>query len=143
MLQDALFEKMTFSEWQTSIGSKVQSSWNLHAQLPENMDFFIMLSSLAGIYGNIGLSNYAAGNTYQDALAKHRVQTGRKAIALDLGWMGDVGIIAEKKGLNRGSEAASDIASISEIEFHALLEYFCDPALDISSPSKAQSMAVY
>lgn len=139
-LQDALFEKMTFSEWQTTVRSKVQSSWNLHAQLPENMDFFIMLSSLAGIYGTFGLSNYAAGNTYQDALAQHRVQTGRKATALDLGWMSDVGIIAENKGLNRGSEAASEIASVSEIEFHALLEYFCDPVLNSSSPSKVQSM---
>ena len=140
ILQDALFEKMTFSQWQTTVRSKVQSSWNLDAQLPKNMDFFIMLSSLAGIYGNIGLSNYAAGNSYQDALAKHRVHMGQKAVALDLGWMGDVGIIAENKGLNRGSEAASDVASISEIEFHALLEYFCDATRKTSSPSKIQSM---
>ena len=140
MPQDALFEKMTFLEWQTSVRSKVQSSWNLHAQLPENMDFFIMLSSLAGIYGTFGLSNYAAGNTYQDGLAQHRVRMGRKATSLDLGWMSDVGVIAENKGLNRGSEAASEIASVSEAEFHALLDYFCDPFLNSSSPSKVQSM---
>ena len=99
-----------------------------------------MLSSLAGIYGTFGLSNYAAGNTYQDALAQHRVRTGRKATSLDLGWMSDVGVIAENKGLNRGSEAASEIASVSEAEFHALLDYFCDPFLNSSSPSTVQSM---
>lgn len=131
---------MTFLEWQTTVRSKAQSSWNLHAQLPEDMDFFIMLSSLAGIYGFFGLSNYAAGNTYQDALARHRVQIGRKATALDLGWMNDVGIMAENKGINRGSEVVSEVASISEIEFHALLEHFCDPVANSSSPSKIQSM---
>ena len=129
---------MTFSDWTGTIRSKVQSSWNLHTLLPRNMDFFIMLSSIAGIVGSIGQSNYAAGNTYQDALAHHRVLMGEKAIALDLGWMGSVGIIAENEQYRRGKEAAADMAQIEENEFHALLEYYCDPNLELASPLKAQ-----
>ena len=97
-----------------------------------------MLSSVSGIIGSIGQANYAAGNTYQDSLAKYRVLAGQKATSLALGWMGDVGIIAENKELARGKEAMQDMAQISEAEFHALLEYHCDPRLPLLSPMKAQ-----
>lgn len=96
-----------------------------------------MLLFLTGIIGSIGQSNYGAGNIYQDALAKHRVQTGRKAVALDLGWMGDVGIMAENEELARGYEIE---AKISEPEFHALLKLYCSPSLNNSSPWRVQSM---
>lgn len=131
---------MEFSEWSTTIRSKVQSSWNLHKQLPTNMDFFIMLSSLCGIIGTIGQANYAAGNTYQDALARYRVLMGQKALALDLGWMSDVGILAENEGIIRTTKELANLAKISETEFHALLEYYCNPNLKISSPLSAQQM---
>lgn len=83
--------------------------------------------------GTIGQANYAAGNTYQDGLARYRQQIGQKAISLDLGWMGDIGILAENEDLSRransGKDLAdlADLAKISEPEFHALLEHFCDP----------------
>lgn len=131
---------MTFADWSLAVRSKVQSSWNLHAQLPADMDFFVMLSSLAGIVGSIGQSNYAAGNTYQDALAKHRVLTGQRATALDLGWMSEVGIIAENEDLAHSKEIVADMAKISERDFHALLEYYCNPTLKLPMPHKAQAM---
>ena len=42
--------------------SSYVGSWNLHELMPRDLDFFIMLSSLAGILGNRGQSNYRAGN---------------------------------------------------------------------------------
>lgn len=138
--QDALFEKMEFSEWSTTIRSKVQSSWNLHKQFPADMDFFIMLSSVSGIIGTIGQANYAAGNTYQDALARYRVLMGQKAIALDLGWMSDVGFLAENEGIIHTTKELASVAKISETEFHALLEYYCNPSLKICSPLNAQQI---
>ena len=47
-LQDAIFQqKMTFEQWDLSIRSKVLTSLNLHRLLPNDLDFFILLSSMA------------------------------------------------------------------------------------------------
>jgi hypothetical protein len=38
----------------------------------DDLDFFILLSSNVGILGNASQANYAAGGTYEDALARIR-----------------------------------------------------------------------
>lgn len=85
---------MSYSDWQTAINPKAQGSWNLHKLLPRELDFFLMLSSMNGIVGHVGQANYAAGNTFQDALAHHRVQCGENAASLDLGLFTFTGRVA-------------------------------------------------
>ena len=63
VLRDGLFETMAYENWSQATTPKIQGSWNLHEFMPQDLDFFIMLSSLAGILGNRGQSNYCAGNT--------------------------------------------------------------------------------
>jgi acyl carrier protein len=87
VLQDSIFDNMTHAQWKKTIDSKVKSSWNLHALLPNDLDFFILLSSAAGVLGNAGQSNYAAGCTFQDALSSFRKSLGRKAVSIDLALM--------------------------------------------------------
>lgn len=76
---------MTYDDWTTAIAPKIQGSWNLHTLLPQDMDFFVFLSSSAGVIGARGQSNYAAGNGFQDALAHHRRSKRMAAVSLDLG----------------------------------------------------------
>lgn len=61
VLQDAIYENMTHSQYMAAVRPKVQGSWNLHKLLPDDLDFFVMLSSSAGIAGSRGQGNYAAG----------------------------------------------------------------------------------
>ena len=60
---------MSLEDFQIAVKPKVQGSWNLHTLLPSDLDFFVLLSSGAGVTGNRGQANYCMGNTYQDALA--------------------------------------------------------------------------
>lgn len=129
---------MTWDQWSISIRSKISSTWNLHRQLPHGLTFFVMLSSVAGIVGSMGQSNYAAGNTFQDGLAAHRLALGEKAVSIDLGWMGDVGAVAENAELTKGKEYAGDLAPVYENEFLALLDHYCDPGLPLLTPEQAQ-----
>ncbi|RDL39057.1 uncharacterized protein BP5553_03397 [Venustampulla echinocandica] len=99
VLNDRPFSTMQYTKWNATIRPKVQGSWNLHKTLPNQMDFFVMLSSVTGIVGNPGQSNYAAGNTFQDALARYRVARGEKATALDLGIILGGGFVAENKDI--------------------------------------------
>lgn len=131
---------MSFEDWTAAVRPKVQGSWNLHELLPSNMDFFIMLSSVAGIFGSRGQSNYAAGNTFQDELARYRIGLGEKAVALDLGPFGSLGIMAENKEMTERFNSYSDFRPITEPELHALLDYYCDPNLDLPTSRKCQTI---
>ena len=60
---------MTHEQYVSAVRPKVQGSWNLHEYLPKDMDFFVLLSSSAGIAGSRGQGNYAAGTRYQSSLS--------------------------------------------------------------------------
>lgn len=86
VIADAVFETMSHDEWAAATRPKMIGSWNLHRVLPSDMDFFILLSSASGVIGNRGQGNYAAGNCFQDALARHRSAAGFKnSVSIDLG----------------------------------------------------------
>ncbi|PVH93503.1 polyketide synthase PksD [Periconia macrospinosa] len=138
VLQDAVFENMTHDQWKLAVETKVQSSWNLHNLLPSDLDFFIQLSSLAGIYGNVAQSNYAAACTFQDALSRHRIAQGRKALSLDLGWMSAIGIIAETEEYQKNRAVQADMGRIETDEFLSLMSIYCDPALPVANIEKSQ-----
>jgi NAD(P)-dependent dehydrogenase (short-subunit alcohol dehydrogenase family) len=84
VMEDNNSEKISIEEWGRCIGSKIHGGWNLSSLLPSGMDFFILLSSACGIFGNAGQSSYAAGNTFLDALARYCVAHGEKCTSLDL-----------------------------------------------------------
>lgn len=128
LIKDSIFESMSYAQWDLTIRSKVQTSWNLHELFSDPLDFFILLSSVSGLYGSISQSNYAAGCTFQDALARFRSARGERAISLDIGWMKTIGIIAEREDYQRNRKRARDMVPIEEDEFLALLDLCCDPS---------------
>ncbi|RDW83572.1 type I polyketide synthase [Aspergillus mulundensis] len=100
VLKDSMFERMSFDDWQAALNPKVKVSWNLHNQFPRStdLDFFILLSSMSGIYGYTTQSNYGAANAYEDALAHWRVSQGLPAVSVNLGPVKAVGFVAETAG---------------------------------------------
>ncbi|KAK8069391.1 polyketide synthase [Apiospora phragmitis] len=107
VLRDVLFEDMTYEDYNTVVRSKVDGAWNLHQALgAQPLDFFILLSSVAGIIGNRGQAAYAGANTFLDALARHRRRQGLPATSLALAAVADVGYLAA------GSDGAARTAEV-------------------------------
>lgn len=108
---------MILDDHRAALGPKLLGSWNLHQYFPgkDDLDFYIMLSSLIGVLGYASQSNYAAGGSFQDALAKHRVQNGLPAVSIDLGIVKSVGYLAEE-------EFTKNIESLQRHGFMALSE---------------------
>ncbi|RSM05543.1 hypothetical protein CDV31_009534 [Fusarium ambrosium] len=131
VLQDATFRTMTFAQWDLAVRTKVQTSWNLHRLLPQDLDFFILLSSLAGVIGQMASANYAAGCSFQDSLARHRTAQGQRGLSIDIGWMRNVGIVSETAAYQRQRQKANDMQQIDEAELLALLSLCCDPSSPI------------
>lgn len=90
---------MSYDSYKEALDPKVKGTWNLHKHFLDGIDFFIMLSSAAGIGGNLGQANYAAGSTFLDAVARYRASRGIPGVTLDLGVIADVGYVAENKEL--------------------------------------------
>lgn len=138
--QDATFENMTYDSWQAATCPKIQGSWNLHSLLPGNLDFFILLSSVGGVLGAVGQSNYSTGNAYEDGLARYRVALGQKAISIDLGMMMSEGYVAETQHIVNFLKSLGFFMEISHNEFLALLNYYCDPNLGLLSETTCQTI---
>nr|ALQ32835.1 putative polyketide synthase [Fusarium euwallaceae] len=133
VLQDATFQTMTFTQWDLAVRTKVQTSWNLHRLLPRDLDFFVLLSSLAGVIGQMASANYAAGCSFQDALARHRAAQGQRGLSIDIGWMRNVGIVSETAAYQRQRQKANDMQQIDEGELLALLSLCCDPSAPLTT----------
>lgn len=99
VLEDSILENMTLDNYNAALRPKVHGSYNLHELLGSDLDFFIMLSSLAGIIGLASQTNYTAGGAFQDALARHRVAKGLPCVSIDLGAVKDVGYVSANKAV--------------------------------------------
>ena len=89
---------MTYGDWIAAIRPKVDGTWNLHHAL-EELDFFMLFSSIIGVIGQYGQANYAAANTFLDAFVQYRHYLGLVASVIDLGVMEDVGFVSESPAL--------------------------------------------
>lgn len=139
VLRDAVFLGMTHDTWQSATAPKVQGSWNMHALLPSDMDFFIGLSSVAGVAGGRGQANYAAGNTFIDALMEYRVSRGQSGVTLDLGAFLDIGFVTQSAGLKARWEARRAMA-VTEDELFALLDCYCTQRSQAQQRPPAQAI---
>jgi len=137
-LRDNLFPNMTHDDWAVSTSSKATGSANLDAVLPDDLDFFVLLASLNGVLGGRGQANYAAGNTFQDALAQRRIAAGQKAVSIDLGLMFEEGVVAENSGLLASMRRIGHLMDIESRELMALMDHYCDPDLPLAAEGDAQ-----
>ncbi|KAK6527427.1 hypothetical protein TWF694_004416 [Orbilia ellipsospora] len=138
VLRSNLFAAMSHTEYSETLECKVAGSWNLHTLLPKDLDFFLLLSSVQGLIGSRTQSNYAAANTYLDALAQHRIAHGLKAMSLQLGLMDTDGYLAEHKEEKHMMLAQQTYIPVQRCDFHALLEHYCNADLPLPQPGAEQ-----
>ncbi|KAK8054881.1 polyketide synthase [Apiospora rasikravindrae] len=86
---EVVFEDLEFPNWSAALEAKVTGSWSLHELLPTALDFFVMMSSIAGVAGRVSLAGYNAGNVYGDNLAHFRTLQGEHGVSINLGAVAD------------------------------------------------------
>ncbi|KAH7256087.1 BcPKS11, polyketide synthase [Fusarium tricinctum] len=95
VLHDILLEDMAVEQWCKVTAPKIQGTWNLHKLLPEDMDFFIMLSSVVSMVGTVGAGNYASACAFQDGIARYRRRLGLTAYSVNIGAIVEAGYVSE------------------------------------------------
>jgi acyl transferase domain-containing protein len=105
VLADAPFIDLTADDFSRVIFPKALGAWNLHCEtrgLP--LDFFVLFSSISGLVGNSGQTNYAAANCYLDALAAYRRAIGLPGTSIAWGAISDVGLVSRSATLQKHLE---------------------------------------
>ena len=88
VLGDAPMASMTGEEWDRGLRVKIESSWIAHEESKgDELEAFVLFSSIASVLGNRNQGSYNVGNTFLNALAVARRREGRVAVAVALGAM--------------------------------------------------------
>ena len=100
LFQDGILETQPHDDYEAIVRPKIRGTLNLHQVLSKkHLDFFIMLSSIAGSIGNIGQAVYAGTSTFMGAFAHWRVGQGLPADTIHLGAVAGVGYLADRPDL--------------------------------------------
>lgn len=99
VIEDRLIAQLDETAFQAVLRPKVMGSWLLHKFL-DDLDFFVLFSSLGAVLGQAGQGNYAAANAFLDTLAHYRRSHGQPAISINWGGWSDVGL-ANTEGAQR------------------------------------------
>ncbi|WP_328603680.1 type I polyketide synthase [Amycolatopsis sp. NBC_00345] len=93
ILDNAMIGTLTEAQLDAVVAPKLDAAWALHELTAElDLTAFVLFSSSAGLVDGAGQANYAAGNTFLDALATHRREIGLPATSLAWGlWSPDAG----------------------------------------------------
>ncbi|OAA18178.1 acyltransferase family protein, partial [Frankia sp. EI5c] len=138
VLRDATLTGLTAEQLDAVLQPKITAAWNLHqASLDQPLTAFVLYSSLAGTLGTPGQANYAAANTYLDALAHHRHTAGLPATSLAWGlWATDDGMDAALSAADRSRIARLGVHPIGVDEGLGLLDAALRSAQPVLVPAR-------
>ncbi|WP_318839624.1 beta-ketoacyl reductase, partial [Streptomyces arboris] len=132
VLDDSVVGELSVERLDAVLRPKVDAAWNLHELTRDRgLSAFVLYSSVAGLIGNAGQANYAAGNTFLDALAAERRALGLAGVSL--AW----GLWSQESAIS-GGLSETDLRRLGRLGLRALpsdeaMELF-DAALLLDEP---------
>src|SRR5262249_20899973 len=123
VLSDGMLSEQTPESFERVLSPKVEGAWNLHRLTSGlTLDFFVLFSSAAGLFGAMGQGNYAAANAFLDALAEHRRAHGLPGQSLAWGPWSDVGLASTLPAARKARLSRLGLRTLSPSQGIALLE---------------------
>ncbi len=114
VLADGVIASLTEEQLAKALAPKLDAAWHLHT-LTAHLDLraFVLFSSVMGLLGGPGQANYAAANTFLDALAAHRRANGLPAVSMAWGGWGATGVVARMQDADLARTSRLGIGAFS------------------------------
>jgi acyl transferase domain-containing protein/acyl carrier protein len=145
-LDDAVLSAQTPESIDRVFAAKLDGAWHLHELTRgSGLAAFVSFSSLAGLLGGVGVSNYAAANAFLDALAQHRRALGLPGTSLAWGlWALDSGVAGSLDSADLQRMQRGGMRGLSADEGLALLDAALASGAALCVPARfdARSFAV-
>jgi polyketide synthase 12/myxalamid-type polyketide synthase MxaB len=98
--------QQSWDRFATVFAPKVTGSLLLHRlTASDTLDFFVLFSSVAAVFGSPGQGNYAAANMFMDTLAAARAAEGMRGLSINWGAWAGAGMAADRGVAARAREA--------------------------------------
>ncbi|WP_411762025.1 SDR family NAD(P)-dependent oxidoreductase [Streptomyces iranensis] len=143
-LDDGVVESLTPQRLDTVTRPKIDAARHLH-ELTRGADlaFFALFSSAAGLLGAPGQGNYAAANTFLDALAHHRTAHGLPAVSLAWGlWSERSGLTSHLGAAELRRKAQRGVLGLSTEEGLALFDATLGTGEPVTAPVRLDTTAL-
>ena len=107
VLDDGFLMDMNEERFRKVLQPKVDGAMFIHEYSRSlSLDYFILFSSISSLIGNIGQANYVAANAFLDTFAHFRKNQGLPATTINLGVLGESGVVARSENLEQILEGA-------------------------------------
>ncbi|EJT70750.1 hypothetical protein GGTG_11773 [Gaeumannomyces tritici R3-111a-1] len=124
VLSDDLFSRMNVATAVAAMQPKVDGSLNLDRYFStpamQQLDFFMLFSSVGSIIGLPGQSNYHMANLFMATLAADRQRRGLVGSVIDVGVMLDIGYITRQSKFVQRNMQSMNVLGTWEEEVHQL-----------------------
>ncbi len=102
ILADNLVVNLDAEGFQSVMRAKVYGGWHLHELTRARpLDFFVLFSSIASVFGSPGQANHAAASAFLDGLAHYRRGLGLAGLSINWGPWAGIGAAAGKPSTER------------------------------------------
>ena len=97
VLDDTLIQNLTDQQINEVLRPKIVGAEYLdRLTRDDRLDYFVLFSSAAALFGNPGQAHYVTANAYLNGLAQRRGLTGLPALSVGWGAITDVGVLARQ-----------------------------------------------
>jgi polyketide synthase PksN len=135
VIQDAGLADKSPHSFDAVLHPKVHGTWVLdQATQSEELDIFVLFSSIASILGSPRQADYVAANAYLDCFAQARNAQGRPTVSINWGLWGEVGMgVAVREAVQKSGilEPMSSRDALTALE--RALSFDC-PQLIVAAP---------
>ncbi len=141
-IDDRALINLDMDSYATATDTKIQGAWNLCQAIPtQELDMFVLFSSVTSLLGPAGQGAYSAANAFIDSFARYLRKMDINALAINWGAVSDCGHVADSADAVQRKYGDTAVAADKMLQtLQQALHTQCEPQYVIAAGNWQQWM---